>query len=48
VDFIDIGFGAARFWTFNVADAGVFCGALLLVLALSRSEHVVRDAVPPS
>jgi len=48
VDFIDIGFGAARFWTFNVADAGVFCGALLLMLALSRSEQVAKGGMPPS
>ena len=36
VDFIDIGVGNARFYTFNVADAGVFCGTLLLLLVLSR------------
>jgi len=34
VDFIDVGIGASRFWTFNVADAGVTCGAILLVLVL--------------
>jgi signal peptidase II len=32
VDFIDIGIGSARFWTFNIADAGVTCGAILLAL----------------
>jgi signal peptidase II len=31
VDFIDIGVGATRFWTFNIADAGITVGALLLV-----------------
>jgi signal peptidase II len=38
VDFIDVGVGSARFWTFNVADAGVFCGALLLAFVLSKKE----------
>jgi signal peptidase II len=34
VDFIDVGIGDSRFWTFNVADAGVTCGAILLMLVL--------------
>ena len=34
VDFIDVGIGNARFWTFNVADSGVTCGAILLMLVL--------------
>jgi signal peptidase II len=34
VDFIDVGIGDSRFWTFNVADAGVTCGAVLLILVL--------------
>ena len=38
VDFIDIGVGDVRFWTFNLADAGVFCGAMLMLLVLSRAE----------
>ena len=38
VDFIDIGVGDVRFWTFNLADAGVFCGAMLLLLVLSRAD----------
>ena len=36
VDFIDIGIGTARFWTFNIADMGVTCGALLLAIASTR------------
>jgi signal peptidase II len=36
VDFIDVGVGDARFWTFNVADMGVTCGAVLLALLLWR------------
>ena len=34
VDFIDIGVGDVRFWTFNIADTGVTCGAALLVWVL--------------
>jgi signal peptidase II len=34
VDFIDIGIGDVRFWTFNVADMGVTCGAALLAWVL--------------
>lgn len=36
VDFIDVGFGASRFWTFNVADAGVTVGAIVILLAQVR------------
>lgn len=31
-DFIDIGLGAARFWTFNVADMAISFGILLLLV----------------
>jgi signal peptidase II len=44
IDFIDIGIGALRFWTFNMADAGVTAGALLMALVLSRE----RPQAPPS
>jgi signal peptidase II len=36
VDFIDVGIGDWRFWTFNVADMGVTTGAALLALLLIR------------
>jgi signal peptidase II len=36
VDFIDIGVGGWRFWTFNLADVCVSCGAVLLALLLLR------------
>ncbi len=39
VDFIDLGVGAVRFWTFNVADSGVTIGACLLGLALWLEER---------
>ena len=42
VDFIDIGFGSWRFFIFNVADIGIFCGACLLAWTLWRQE--VREA----
>ena len=38
VDFIDVGIGTHRFWVFNVADAGITFGALLLALLLLREE----------
>lgn len=34
VDFIDVGIGAHRFYTFNVADVGVSVGGVLLFLCL--------------
>jgi signal peptidase II len=42
VDFIDVGVGDTRFWTFNVADAAVSVGAVLLVLLLWRYEGRVH------
>ena len=33
VDFIDVGVGATRFWTFNIADSGITVGAVLLILS---------------
>ena len=38
VDFIDVGWGGWRFWTFNVADMAILLGAAVLVLALHRME----------
>lgn len=37
VDFIDIGFGSLRFWTFNLADVAISAGALLFIGALFQS-----------
>jgi signal peptidase II len=39
VDFIDIGAGEWRFWTFNVADSAVTVGAVLLAWLLAREER---------
>lgn len=42
VDFIDIGVGQSRFWTFNLADMGVTVGALLLAVVLWREDRAQR------
>jgi len=41
VDFLDIGFGDVRFWTFNVADSAVTVGAIALAWSLSREEQAI-------
>ena len=56
VDFIDIGVGDVRFWTFNVADSAVTVGALLLAwvlwredreaLAIAAARAAARDSMP--
>ena len=43
LDFIDVGVGSLRFWTFNIADAGISLGiVILLVDILWRSRSTVR------
>jgi signal peptidase II len=43
LDFIDAGIGGLRFWTFNIADAGITLGiAILLVDTLWRPRSTVR------
>lgn len=44
VDFIDVGVGAHRFWTFNIADAGITVGAILLAILLSQGERARTGA----
>lgn len=39
VDFIDIGLGSVRFWTFNVADSAVTVGAILLGWVLLQEDR---------
>lgn len=46
VDFIDIGIGSVRFWTFNIADSAVTVGAVCLIIALWREEHAVANSAP--
>jgi signal peptidase II len=48
VDFIDVGLGNVRFWTFNLADAGVFCGTLLLLLVVTREDEEAGGKSPPA
>ncbi len=45
VDFIDVGIGATRFFVFNVADAGVSVGAVLLIIATWRADRLQRSEV---
>ena len=47
VDFLDLGIGATRFFVFNVADAGIAVGAVLLFYSLLRHERSTH-AGPPS
>lgn len=42
-DFIDVGVGTARFWTFNVADMGITCGAVALALVLGKEDGVKSE-----
>jgi signal peptidase II len=43
VDFIDVGTAGWRFWTFNVADVGVTCGAALLAILLWREDRALSS-----
>jgi signal peptidase II len=43
VDFIDIGVGNLRFWTFNVADSAVTVGAVLLGWVLLQEDRQQRQ-----
>ncbi len=45
-DWIDVGVGNVRFWTFNIADAGITAGAVLLAVALLQ-EAWVRESDEP-
>lgn len=39
VDFIDLGVGDLRFWTFNMADVGITCGGVILAILLAREQQ---------
>ena len=47
VDFIDLGLGAHRFYTFNVADMGVSLGGAVLFLSLWRADREDDAASEP-
>ena len=38
LDFIDLGVGSLRFWTFNVADMGISLGILLILVSALRPK----------
>ena len=46
VDFIDVGVREMRWPTFNVADIGVSCGALLLAVVLWREDRAAALTAP--
>jgi signal peptidase II len=46
VDFIDVGIGTHRFWLFNIADAGVSIGGVLLVLTLWNASEADKKTRP--
>lgn len=43
VDFLDVGVGGVRFWTFNVADVAVTAGALLLAWVLQHRPETAIE-----
>lgn len=45
VDFIDIGLGATRFWIFNIADAAITIGAVVLWL-YTRQAPILGSPQP--
>jgi signal peptidase II len=47
VDWIDVGLGSSRFWTFNIADAGITVGAILLALSFVREPDASEVAGEP-
>ncbi len=46
VDFIDVGIGDVRWWTFNVADSAITVGAIILALTLWATDE--RDEAKPA
>lgn len=50
VDFIDLGVGGWRFWTFNIADVAIAVGAVALAISLWKREvvEVASDGATPS
>jgi signal peptidase II len=48
IDYIDVGAGALRWPTFNVADIAVTCGAVALAFSLWREDNRRAAATPSS
>jgi signal peptidase II len=47
VDFVDIGLGDLRWYTFNVADAAISCAIVLLLLSAVLPGRFVLDRLDP-
>ncbi len=47
VDFIDVGIGHYRFWTFNLADAGITLEVIVLSISMLRRGTVGREPSIP-
>lgn len=47
VDFVDIGIGDVRWYTFNVADAAISCAIVLLLLSAVLPGRFVLDRLDP-
>jgi signal peptidase II len=43
IDFIDMGFGTYRWPVYNLADAAVTIGGILLIISFSRSRDTETD-----
>jgi signal peptidase II len=43
-DFIDLGVGSVRFWTFNVADMGITLGAIALAFTMKELEDTRKQS----
>ena len=48
VDFIDIGVGNIRFWTFNLADTAVTFGAIMLAFVLWKEDSAAEAEPEPA
>jgi|AAFX01.1.fsa_nt_gi signal peptidase II len=46
IDFIDVGVGSTRFWTFNIADSAITVGAILLILGSLFERDKAAVEVP--
>ena len=44
IDFIDVGVGSTRFWTFNIADSAITVGAILLILGSLFEREKAAEA----
>ena len=46
VDFLDFVFGSWHYWTFNLADSAIVCGALLFGFHMLKRPQPVSDGSP--